>query len=170
MQVAPPGSMDRHQRRVAVLDMCRLMMEGVTPDSAGVGRGCASSYPYETALRLLEIEEDVTDGGAPQTPVHVSEVEVADKVQDWCCCMLVRRVEHCKHSQSSKVCAHASAAVLEGALVAIAAKRKYGNKPRTQYLCFMPHNVLMPHTPCHVLVMIFNRAWAARTAVSVILH
>lgn len=75
--------MDRHVRRVAVLDMARLMMEGGAAAqrlaAAGVGAGggasaggedaapahhggCASAYAFETALRLLEIEEEVADG------------------------------------------------------------------------------------------------------------
>ncbi|GBF94747.1 hypothetical protein Rsub_07630 [Raphidocelis subcapitata] len=68
VQVAPPGSLARHQRRVAVLELCRAAMEGVCPaDACAEGRGCASAYPYETALRYLEIEEEVA-GGASAPP------------------------------------------------------------------------------------------------------
>ncbi|KAI8473996.1 MAG: hypothetical protein J3K34DRAFT_518511 [Monoraphidium minutum] len=67
VQVAPPGSMARHQRRVAVLEMCRATMEGVSAaDACAVGRGCAAPYAFETALRYLEIEEEVA--GAPTAP------------------------------------------------------------------------------------------------------
>jgi hypothetical protein len=66
VQVAPPGSMARHQRRVAVLEFCRAAMEGVAAaDACAVGRGCASPYPYEAALRYLEIEEEVAAAAPP---------------------------------------------------------------------------------------------------------
>jgi hypothetical protein len=66
VQVAPPGTMARHARRVAVLEMARATMEGVTAaDGCAVGRGCAVPYAYETALRYLEIEEEVAAGAPP---------------------------------------------------------------------------------------------------------
>jgi hypothetical protein len=48
---APAGSTERHDRRVAALQKC------VEVVASG---GCTSTQPYELALRLLEIEEEVS--------------------------------------------------------------------------------------------------------------
>jgi hypothetical protein len=74
--VAPPGSLERHQRRVAVLETCRFMMEGVCAADCTTHQGCASPYPFETALRLLEIEEEAVGacaGGLSPCPSAVSQ-------------------------------------------------------------------------------------------------
>eukprot|EP00879_Flechtneria_rotunda_P010701 GHRR01011183.1.p1 GENE.GHRR01011183.1~~GHRR01011183.1.p1 ORF type:complete len:1628 (+),score=649.14 GHRR01011183.1:120-5003(+) len=68
VNVAPPGSMDRHNRRVAVLEVSRAMMEGRSAATPDVGMGCASPYAYETALRLLEIEEEIAGACMPRPP------------------------------------------------------------------------------------------------------
>lgn len=66
--------MDRHNRRVAVLEMCRAMMEGVCGDPAFPKSGCASGYAFETALRFLEIEEELAGGAAQTMPRSPSQV------------------------------------------------------------------------------------------------
>lgn len=53
IQGAPAGSAERHERRVAAVQMCCDIV------SRG---GCTSVTPYELALRLLEVEEEVTAG------------------------------------------------------------------------------------------------------------
>eukprot|EP00878_Enallax_costatus_P006021 GHUV01006316.1.p1 GENE.GHUV01006316.1~~GHUV01006316.1.p1 ORF type:complete len:690 (+),score=196.02 GHUV01006316.1:93-2072(+) len=68
VNVAAPGSMDRHNRRVAVLEVCRSMIEGHCAANTEVGMGCASPYAYETALRLLEIEEEIVGACLPRQP------------------------------------------------------------------------------------------------------
>lgn len=71
VNVAAPGSMDRHNRRVAVLEVCRSMIEGHCAADTEVGMGCASPYAYETALRLLEIEEEIVGANLPRQPSQV---------------------------------------------------------------------------------------------------
>ncbi|KAF6252995.1 hypothetical protein COO60DRAFT_1704042 [Scenedesmus sp. NREL 46B-D3] len=66
VNVAEPGTMDRHNRRVAVLEVCRAMMEGRCAAEPFTGKGCASPYAYETALRLLEIEEEIAGAHMPR--------------------------------------------------------------------------------------------------------
>ena len=51
IQGAPAGSAERHERRVAAVQMCYDIV------SRG---GCTSTTPYELALRLLEVEEEVS--------------------------------------------------------------------------------------------------------------
>jgi hypothetical protein len=72
VNVAAPGTMDRHNRRVAVLEVCRAMMEGRCAAEPYSGMGCASPYAYETALRLLEIEEEIAGAHLPRTSSTVS--------------------------------------------------------------------------------------------------
>ncbi|GAX80151.1 hypothetical protein CEUSTIGMA_g7589.t1 [Chlamydomonas eustigma] len=57
---AAPGSMERHCRRVAVLQFCRNMMQGLGGNQIS---GCCSSAAYEAALAMLEVEGDVTGHG-----------------------------------------------------------------------------------------------------------
>lgn len=64
--------MDRHNRRVAVLEVCRAMIDGRSAANAEVGMGCASPYAYETALRLLEIEEEIAGACLPRSSSQVS--------------------------------------------------------------------------------------------------
>jgi hypothetical protein len=64
--------MDRHNRRVAVLEVCRAMMEGRCAAEPETGKGCASPYAFETALRLLEIEEEIAGAHLPRTSSAVS--------------------------------------------------------------------------------------------------
>lgn len=71
VNVAAPGSMDRHNRRVAVLEVSRAMMEGRCALNTEVGMGCASPYAYETALRLLEIEEEIAGASLPRSSSQV---------------------------------------------------------------------------------------------------
>ncbi|KAF8069413.1 SKI3 [Scenedesmus sp. PABB004] len=71
VNVAAPGSMDRHNRRVAVLEVCRAMMEGRCAAAPERARGCASAYAYETALRLLEIEEEIAGASLPRVSSQV---------------------------------------------------------------------------------------------------
>jgi hypothetical protein len=53
IQGAPAGSAERHARRVAALQMCcDIVARG----------GCTSETPFELALRLLEVEEEVSAG------------------------------------------------------------------------------------------------------------
>ena len=71
VQVAPPGTRARFERRSAVLAACRAVMAGVTCRDGGArGGGCASPYAYETALRLLEVQEEVACGGGPAGASH----------------------------------------------------------------------------------------------------
>lgn len=63
--------MDRHNRRVAVLEVCRAMIDGRCAAHADVGMGCASPYAYETALRLLEIEEEIAGACLPRQTSQV---------------------------------------------------------------------------------------------------
>ncbi|WIA10335.1 hypothetical protein OEZ85_010527 [Tetradesmus obliquus] len=67
VNVAAPGTMDRHNRRVAVLEVARAMMEGRCAAEPHTGMGCASPYAFETALRLLEIEEEIAGAHLPRT-------------------------------------------------------------------------------------------------------
>lgn len=68
---APSGSMERHNRRVAVLSFCRTMMEG---RGAGTVGGCCSVTAYEAALSVLEVEGDVVGTcGVQSTPTNASE-------------------------------------------------------------------------------------------------
>eukprot|EP00775_Hariotina_reticulata_P011622 gene11622-11766_t len=67
VNVAAPGSMDRHNRRVAVLEVCRAMMDGRCASACNIGQGCASPYAFETALRLLEIEEEIAGVCMPRS-------------------------------------------------------------------------------------------------------
>jgi hypothetical protein len=64
--------MDRHNRRVAVLEVARAMMEGRCAAEPYTGMGCASPYAYETALRLLEIEEEIAGAHLPRKSSAVS--------------------------------------------------------------------------------------------------
>lgn len=66
IQVFPPGSMDRHQRRVAVLAACRAIMAGRAEHPAGSTgvAGCCSPFAFETALSMLEVEHEVVVGAA----------------------------------------------------------------------------------------------------------
>lgn len=72
VNVAAPGTMDRHNRRVAVLEVARAMMEGRCAAEPHTGMGCASPYAFETALRLLEIEEEIAGAHLPRTSSTVS--------------------------------------------------------------------------------------------------
>eukprot|EP00892_Ulva_mutabilis_P012850 jgi/Ulvmu1/9938/UM058_0021.1 len=56
---APAGSAERHERRAAALRMCFDVVDR---------GGCISTEPYELALRLLEVEEEVAAHTA--TDVH----------------------------------------------------------------------------------------------------
>lgn len=67
VHVAPPGSMERHLRRVAVVQQSKVAMRGKSPDEAQVS-GCCTAYPYEISLHLVEIESEVT--GAPAAAVQ----------------------------------------------------------------------------------------------------
>jgi hypothetical protein len=51
IQGAPAGSVERHERRVAAMQMCCDIV------SRG---GCTSVTPYELALRLFEVEEEAS--------------------------------------------------------------------------------------------------------------
>lgn len=47
------------------------MMEGRCAANTDVGMGCASPYAYETALRLLEIEEEIAGACLPRQSSQV---------------------------------------------------------------------------------------------------
>lgn len=64
---APAGSGERHERRAAALQMCVDIVER---------GGCTSAEPYELALRLLEVEEEVAAHTA--TGVHSTTGDTAD--------------------------------------------------------------------------------------------
>jgi hypothetical protein len=48
------------------------MMDGRCAFSCSIGQGCASPYAFETALRLLEIEEEIAGAGTPRTASQVT--------------------------------------------------------------------------------------------------
>ncbi|MEW5298865.1 MAG: hypothetical protein WDW36_001941 [Sanguina aurantia] len=69
IQAAPPASMERHNRRVAVLSRCSSMMRG---------GGCCSSYAYEAALSMIEVESEVL-APLPYALVPAEEVRSGDE-------------------------------------------------------------------------------------------
>lgn len=68
---APAGSTERHERRTAALRMCVDIIER---------GGCVNTEPYELALRLMEVEEEVashTAAGAHSTAVEPLDARTA---------------------------------------------------------------------------------------------
>jgi hypothetical protein len=56
LQVGPPGSMERHERRVHLLHDIRATLQS--------GQ-CCTPYPFVAALQELEVEEDVCGAAVP---------------------------------------------------------------------------------------------------------
>lgn len=65
VHAAPPGSMERHNRRAAVLAAAHAAMDGGRTHLRPPG-GCCSSVPFEITLGVLEVEASVVGGGRAQ--------------------------------------------------------------------------------------------------------